>query len=122
MKSAILQYIEGLETGDMNQIISLFAQDGLVHSPLYGDLSAKEFYKGLFSDTQRSKITLLNIFTSVDKPNVYGAHFRYVWTLRDNTETSFECVDIFVFDESDKIKEMTIIYDTNRTRQSFENL
>jgi hypothetical protein len=121
MKSVILQYIEGLQLGDLNKIIDLFAEDGLVHSPLYGDLLAKDFYTDLFSDTLHSKIVLLNIFTSVDKPNTYGAHFKYEWTLRNSIGTTFECVDIFVFDEIGKIKEMTIIYDTYRTRQSFDN-
>jgi len=122
MRSAILQYIDAVESADYNKIIELFSEEAIVHSPLYGDLSAKSFFKDLLSDTQRSKITMLNIFTSIDKPNVYSAHFNYEWTLKDNSEVNFNCVDIFIFDEISKIKEMTIIYDTYKIRGSFENL
>ncbi|HEV8286905.1 MAG TPA: hypothetical protein VGQ09_21495 [Chitinophagaceae bacterium] len=122
MRSAILQYIDALQAADYNKIIALFSEEGVVHSPLYGDLSAKEFFKKLSSDTQCSKITMLNIFSSIDRPNVYSAHFKYEWTLKDNSETNFDCVDIFVFNEISKIKEMTIIYDTHKIRGSFENL
>jgi pimeloyl-ACP methyl ester carboxylesterase len=38
------------------------------------------------------------------------------------TSTSFECVDIFRFDENGKIKELTIIYDTSKIRTSFEEM
>jgi hypothetical protein len=120
MKAAILQYIDGLQSGDLTKIIDLFTADGLVHSPLYGDMLAKDFYKVLFSDTQHSEITLLNILASIDKPTIYAAHFRYQWTLRDNTQTNFECVDVFESDENNKIKELTIIYDTYLARQKFE--
>jgi hypothetical protein len=120
MKTAILQYIDGLQSGDLAKTIDLFAAGGLVHSPLYGDMMAKDFYSALFSDTQDSEITLLNILTSIDKPTIYAAHFRYHWTLLDNTHTHFECVDVFEFDENNKIKELTIIYDTFLARQNFE--
>jgi hypothetical protein len=121
MRSAILQYIESLQLADYKKIIELFSEEGVVHSPLYGDLSAKDFYRDLLSDTRRSKITLLNIFINIDNPNVYSAHFKYEWTLKDDSQVNFECVDIFVFDES-KIKEMTIIYDTHKIRNNFANL
>ena len=110
-------YLKALEKGSYEDIIKLFTENAMVNSPLYGKIKASEFYKELFKDTAKSKISLLNIFT--DK-NLGAAHFLYEWVLKDGTPTSFECVDIFKFSDG-KIKHLTIIYDTYKTRQSFEN-
>jgi hypothetical protein len=122
MKNILEIYLKSLEAGDAKTIINLFSEDGIIHSPLYGNKPAKDFYKDLFADTSQSVITLLNIFKSFTNPNIAAAHFRYGWTLRDGTKTDFEAVDVFNFDEHGKIKEMTIIYDTAKTRRAFEML
>lgn len=122
MKNIIQNYLQALEAGSADEIIKLFANDGIVHSPLYGSMPMKDFYKDLFSDTRQSTITLLNIFNSLTNERVYAAHFRYEWILVNGSRTNFECVDIFQFNEEGKITEMTIIYDTNKTRKAFEEL
>src|SRR4051794_10569746 len=116
MKNIIKAYLKSLEAGDAETIINLFSEDGVIHSPLYGDIPVKVFYKDLFADTIQSVITLLNIFQSADNPDTAAAHFKYDWTLKDGTKTNFEAVDVFNFDAHGKIKEMTIIYDTAKTR------
>ena len=122
MKDILGTYLKSLEAGDAKTIINLFSQDGIVHSPLYGDMPVKDFYKDLFDDTTQSVITLLNIFQSSTNHNTAAAHFKYQWTLKNGTKTTFEAVDVFNFDEHGKIKEMTIIYDTAKTRSAFEML
>jgi hypothetical protein len=122
MQQAILQYLEALQAGDHNRIIALFSPQALIHSPLYGHASAQDFYKNLLSDTQASQIILRNMFASLDAPAIFSALFRYEWILKDGSEVTFDCVDIFVFNEVGKIKELTIIYDTYHVRQSFEKL
>src|SRR3954454_8097501 len=122
MKNILETYLKSLEAGDAKTIISLFSENGVIHSPLYGDVPAKDFYKDLFDDTTQSVITLSNIFQSSTNLNTAAAHFKYEWTLKNGTKTNFEAVDVFVFDEHGKIKEMTIIYDTAKTRRAFEML
>jgi len=122
IEKTIKEYLRGLEIGSADEIIKLFSPDAVVHSPLYGDVKAKKFYQELFKDTSKSKITLMNIFVSQNNPQIAAGHFRYDWILKDGTSTSFECVDIFRFDENGKIKELTIIYDTSKIRTSFEEM
>ncbi|MEP7110405.1 MAG: nuclear transport factor 2 family protein [Ferruginibacter sp.] len=122
MNHIIQQYLDGLESGNPEKILQLFSDDAIIHSPLYGDSLAKAFFKRLFSDTYQSEITLLNIFNSLDKPDLYAAHFRYQWILKSGAITLFECIDVFQFNEQGKIKEMTIIYDTHNSRTMFESL
>lgn len=115
-------YLQALEKGSYGDIIKLFTEDAMVNSPLYGKIKASEFYKELFKDTAKSKITLLNLFTSKNNRNVGAAHFLYEWVLKDGTPTSFECVDVFKFSDDGKIKHLTIIYDTYKTHQRFEEM
>ncbi len=122
MKEIILQYLDGLESGNVENIVSLFSDDAIVHSPLYGDMPAKDFFKSLVADTNKSDISLIDIFNSIDKLDTCAAHFRYHWTLKDGTATSFECVDVFQLNELGKIKMLTIIYDTHKTRSFFDNI
>jgi len=41
------KYLLFLEKGEVNEVINLFTDDGIVISPLYGRLAAKDFYKAL---------------------------------------------------------------------------
>lgn len=122
IEKTIKEYLKGLEVGSAEEIIKLFSPDAVVHSPLYGEIQAKKFYQDLFENTSKSKITLMNIFVSQNNPQIAAGHFRYDWILKDGTPTSFECVDIFRFTEDEKIKELTIIYDTSKIRTSFEEM
>lgn len=117
----IKNYLNSLELSDYEKLISLFTEDAIVYSPLYGEILASKFYKDLFEDTSKSKITLLNILMGEDE-RVAAGHFRYDWTLANGTPTCFECVDIFNFSPEGKIKELRIIYDSAKTRSSFEKL
>ncbi|MEK6981732.1 MAG: nuclear transport factor 2 family protein [Candidatus Micrarchaeota archaeon] len=123
MKSKIIieKYFKALETGNYEQMIKLFTPDAVVHSPVYGNVKANEFYKKLFSDTSESKIILLNIFEGKD--NFTGAcHFMYDWKLANGKDISFECVDVFKFSDSGLIKELTIIYDASATRPALKRI
>ena len=122
MENIIQDYFRALESSDALTLTNLFSTNGIVHSPLYGDKPALDFYNDLINDTSASTISLLNTFTNPDKPNIVAAHFRYDWTLKDGTKTNFECIDIFHFDEQNKIAELTIIYDTHKLRSIFDNL
>jgi hypothetical protein len=102
-------------------MIKLFTKDAVVLSPLYGEKKAVNFYRGVFKDTFKSKITLLNIFRSHNK-GIAAGHFRYDWVLKDGTPTYFECVDIFRFAQDGKIKQVSIIYYTAKIRPVFEKM
>lgn len=117
IKRAIKPYLEALEEGNYEKITKLFTDDATILSPLYGKIKAKDFYRKLFKDTAKSKITLLNVFRGDDK-SVGAGHFCYDWTLKGGTSTSFECVDVFRFAADGKIKQLTIIYDAHKTRRS----
>ncbi len=120
-KSTIKKYLDALQNSDYENLISLFTSDAIIYSPLYGEVRANKFYEDLFKDTNKSVITLKDIFMSED--NSKGAvNFLYDWTLSDGSPVSFDCVDIFKFTSDGKIQELTIIYDASQTRLNFDKL
>lgn len=114
----IKQYLKYLEIACYETIMSLFTDEAIVQSPLYGLIPAKVFYRDLLNDTSSSKITLKDIFLSTMNENTSCACFEYIWTLKDGKKVTFEVVDIFEFDKTNKIKQLTIIYDTYPIRPS----
>ena len=121
MENIIKKYFKSLEIGELSETLRLFSDDAVVISPLYGRLSAKEFYSALFQDTSASTLTVLHILKN-DKEKVMAGHFKYEWEMKNGKVVSFEGVDIFEMDETEKIKQLTIIYDTQATRTAFEKL
>jgi len=110
------KYIDYLKKGDIENIINLFNQKGIVNSPLYGIKKAKAFYHELSSDTTDSELHLLGIFEENDS-NSLALYFTYKWTLRNNKKVEFDVVDIIEFDVHNKISKLKIIYDTVNTRK-----
>lgn len=121
IEKRLTQYLQFLEKGNYQDIVQLFTPDAVIRSPLYGELPASAFYEQLLSDTTQSKITLLNLFADESK-RIGAAHFLYEWVLKEGIVTSFECVDVVHFSDSGKINQLTIIYDTYKTRQAFEEM
>lgn len=119
LRKIIETYFESLETANLQALKNLFAKDAIIHSPLYGNVPFEKFYTDLFNDTSQSVITLLDIFESINSTKVAAAQIKYEWTLRKGARTSFVAVDIFQFNEG-KITEVTIIYDTFKTRDAFQ--
>lgn len=123
MESIMQAYIDALEKGDIEAIISLFSPSGTVASPLYGNLKAPEFYHKLSKDTSDSKIEFKNSFVGKNRPYMGAIQFNYQWTLASGEQVIFDCMDIFEFDEkTSKIQKLTIIYDTYPVRNVFAEL
>ncbi|MEM7102039.1 MAG: nuclear transport factor 2 family protein [Bacteroidota bacterium] len=120
-ENTIQSYLEGLQSGDLETTLALFSENAIIHSPLYGEVLAGNFYKDLFGDTNQSEITLHGVYIG-QNPMTASCHFEYRWTLANGEKTTFECIDLFEFDENGKIKMLKIIYDTFQTRKVFDTL
>ena len=119
MEDKIKAYLQALEAGDYQQLIQLFAEEAAVHSPLYGQRPAREFYRELLADSAASHIRLLHIYHQPGSQRS-AANFIYEWTLADGSQVAFDCVDLFEWDEAQKISQLKIIYDASQTRPALE--
>lgn len=118
-----LAYLNALNEGDLDNVSKLFTKDAFVVSPLYGKMPVEFFYKELFGDTNNSSTELLNIFLSTSENKTVALHFNYKWKMKNNFVESFECVDVFnLNDTQDKFSKLTIIYDTYKFRDNFNQI
>ena len=115
------KYLEYLENGNVEQVIELFNENGIVDSPIYGIKKADEFYRELNNDTSNSELNLLGIFEEEDS-NKLALYFTYKWTLKNKRKMEFDVVDIIEFDSLNKISKLKIIYDTVLTRELVDKL
>ena len=120
-KEIAKEYITHLENGNIEQVITLFNQNGTVDSPLYGIKKAAEFYHKLNNDTSNSKLHLKGIFEENDSNNL-ALYFTFNWTLKNKEKVVFDVVDILEFDNQNKISKLKIIYDTVIARKLVEQL
>lgn len=115
-------YLASLDNGDLNAVLALFSEDAVVSSPLYGVRDARSVYTELFSDTDRSKTKLLNVFDRSPGGAAVALHFEYDWTLRGGKVVKFECVDVFrLTSDGQRFAAITIIYDTAHLRADFND-
>jgi steroid delta-isomerase len=113
-RKLMANYLAALAAGEPASLTSLFANDAVVISPLYGARTAAAYCAALAADTVAAEVTLLRYFMSPD--GVSAAQFLYRWTLVSGDRIDFECIDLFEFAADGRIKKLTMIYDTHPWR------
>ena len=116
------EYLASLEAADADRVIALFAPGGIVESPLYGTMTAAEFYPALFADTADSRLTLRTTMTgSTEGRTVISFWFDFDWTLSTGEPAPFTVVDVAELDEHGQIELLHIVYDTFPIRDAFND-
>ena len=118
----VTRYLRCLGDADLAGMLELFAEGAIVHSPLYGDLPATEFYPALFADTRSAELTLLGTMRgeSVAGAVLISFLFHFDWILPGGTRAPFDVVDVAELDASGRIASLRIVYDTVDVRPAFE--
>ena len=114
-------YLQFLENGEIDKVIELFDENGIVESPIYGVKKASVFYRELQNDTSKSELELKGIFEQNDS-NTIALYFLYKWTLKNNKIVEFDVVDIIDINPEGKITKLKIIYDTVISRRLVDEL
>jgi len=119
----VAAYLRALSTADAELAVRLFADDGVVHSPLYGPRPASDFYPRLFADTSRANLTLKSVMSGTDQSGqtTVSFWFQFDWRLPSGAAAPFDVVDVATLRPDGKIRELHIIYDTVDVRPSFED-
>ena len=103
-------------------MVSLFAEDGVVHSPLYGARPARDFYPALFDDTSQANLTLKSVMSGTDRTGrtTVSFWFHFDWRLPSGAAAPFDVVDVATLGSDGKILELHVVYDTVDVRPAFE--
>lgn len=107
-------YLEFLAEGKVDSLVRLFAQDGVVISPIYGSKSALDFFNGLAADTDNSELKFKGFFEDSNS-NRFALFFNYGWKMTNGNASNFDVVDIFELNEQGKIRTLQIIYNAGQS-------
>lgn len=117
MRQTVHDYLAALQAGDVAKLVSLFAPDGWVLSPILGRVAAGEFFAKVAQASSGARLTVHDVLASVEGHARAAAYFRYDWWLKDGALVSFECADVFDFDPATgAIRSLVILYDTHPLR------
>ncbi|PMS15508.1 polyketide cyclase [Trinickia dabaoshanensis] len=108
----ISQYLTLLEQGDTEGIVALFTEDAQIYSPFLGWMTPAPFFTKVREASGQSRITPIDTLVSISGNARAIGYFTYDWGLKDGTQVSFDCCDVFDFSDDGRIRKMTIIYDT----------
>jgi SnoaL-like domain len=116
------EYLAALRLGDADQMLTLFAPDALVDSPLYGPTPAAEFYPQLFADTRDARLRLLGVAQGATVSGSASVHvwFHFDWQLANGRIAPLDVVDVMELDDDGRICVLHRVYDTFDVRPEFE--
>ena len=115
-------YLGALGRADLATMLTLFSDGALVHSPLYGQVPAREFFPALFSDTAESRLTLRGVTQGEDAAGtpLVSIWFHFDWRLPSGRRAPFDVVDVLELSPDGRIGSLRIVYDTADIRPVFE--
>ncbi|USD20279.1 nuclear transport factor 2 family protein [Microbulbifer variabilis] len=107
------QYLSALERGDLDTLLSLFSENALVYSPIFGNCSVESFYSYIFQSISDRAMKLNNILSGVLKTNQVALHLSYTRSVEGRGPATIDVVDLFDLTEDfSTFMAVTIIYDT----------
>ncbi len=122
MQRAVHKYLSALEAGDAEQAASLFVPDGWVQSPFLGRLSVRDYVNRVASASSKAKLTVYDVLVSAEGHLRAVAYYQYDWSLKDGSNVTFDCADVFNFDsDTGRIASIVLVYDTDPVRAVVEN-
>jgi amino acid permease len=107
------QYLAYFNNGDLTGVLSLFASNAAVTSPLSGTLGVEEFHQKLFANVKQSRTSIKDIFATVNDISAIALHFSHTWLMANGNQFEFEGVNVFELNENGKLfSKLTLIYDS----------
>jgi hypothetical protein len=122
MQRAVHKYLSALEAGDAERAASLFVPDGWVQSPFLGRLSVRDYVNKVAGVSSKAKLTVYDVLVSAEGHLRAVAYYQYDWSLKDGSNVTFDCADVFNFDpDTGRIESIVLVYDTDPVRAVVEN-
>jgi hypothetical protein len=112
-----LQYHRAVKECDLDKVLSLFAPDGVMVTPLKGVCDPKNYHEWLFITIKKATIEVQNVFQALNGDISICVHSRYKWLLNNDKVIEFGVVSVFEFTpDRKKIKKVSNFYDTALVR------
>jgi ketosteroid isomerase-like protein len=112
VQTTIQRYLQAVQLHDYDEVIACFTDDAVVVHPIFGRQPAAGFFQTLFAETAADKLTVKTIFHGADNPATAAVLFFDEWRSADGTEFKNDIVLIFDFDRDDRVRNLTVVFDT----------
>lgn len=114
-------YLTAVESGDLEALLTNFADGATASSPIFGKQPARDFYAYVMRVTSDRSMTLRTIFVGASDTSRAAIHVAYTRTVGSGKPATIEVVDVFELTEDfSKFAAVTIIYDTAPVRSDFQ--
>jgi ketosteroid isomerase-like protein len=122
MQQAVRKYLLALEAGDAEKAASLFVPEGWVQSPFLGRLPVRDYVSKVARASSGARLTVHDVLVSAEGHLRAVAYYLYDWSLKDGSNVSFDCADVFNFDpNTGRIESIVLVYDTQPVRDVVEH-
>jgi len=122
MQQAVHKYLSALEAGDAERAASLFVPGGWVQSPFLGRLSVRDYVNKVASASSKAHLTVYDVLVSAEGHLRAVAYYQYDWSLKDGSNVTFDCADVFNFNsDTGRIESIVLVYDTDPVRAVVQN-
>lgn len=118
-EDCLKKYYEAIEQANYADIMKLFAKDSVVIHPIFGHLSAKEFFKLLLEKSKNNDVRMINIFKTDELPTRRACYLNVSFVTQDNQTFEEEAIHIFDFQTNGLISKVTVIIDTFPFRKEY---
>jgi hypothetical protein len=122
MQQAVHKYLKALEAGDAEKAASLFVPNGWVQSPFLGRLPVRDYVNKVARASSGTKLKVYDVLVSAEGHLRAVAYYQYDWSLKDGSNVTFDCADVFNFDaDTGRIESIVLVYDTDPVRDVVQN-
>ncbi|WP_176442528.1 nuclear transport factor 2 family protein [Noviherbaspirillum humi] len=112
-----LKYRIAVKERNLDAILSMFAPDAVIETPLRGTCKVRPYHEWLFENVKRSTVEVQNVFQALNGDITIAIHSRYRWLLNNDKTIEFGGMSLFEFTpDRTKIRKMTTFYDTSLVR------
>jgi hypothetical protein len=112
-----LQYRIAVRDRNFDKVLSIFAPDAVIVTPLKGSCDVRSYHEWLFATVKKSTVKVRNVFQALNGDISIAVHSDYEWLMHDDQVIQFGGMSVFEF-TPDKlhIMKMTTFYDTSLVR------
>jgi hypothetical protein len=112
-----LQYRKAVKERDLDAVLSVFAPDATIVTPLKGVCDARTYHEWLFANVKRSSLKVINAFQAMNGEICLAVLADYEWIMHDDKVVNFTGMSVFDFTpDKMKIKTMRTFYDPSVVR------
>lgn len=85
-------------------------------------MPVRDYVNKVSGASSRAKLTVYDVLVSAEGHLRAVAYYQYDWSLKDGSNVTFDCADIFNFDpDSGHIASIVLVYDTDPVRAAVEH-